>query len=175
MVDQMHRTCVKFPRYLSPLPSLPSLPVLAVSIAFSQVAIIDVEVFKTNTSFLTLFLGFENICWSNNPFFIVEAFDLEDVFPFFLDDIGVSTYYIEVMATTLSLLLKASKTSLVTLVFLASFALVGQKLLEILAIGYVNGKSINGLIPFWVFFLFFCRPIPVEILGVNLASTWGWL
>ena len=56
---------------------------------------------------------------------IVEAFDLDDIFPFLLDDVGVSTYCKGVMATTFLALL-ALKISLAILIFLASLTLIGR-------------------------------------------------
>lgn len=60
----------------------------------------------------------------------VIAFNLEDVFSFFLDGIGVSIYYRRVIVTTLFSSPTALKTTfLVVLIFFASLVLVDERLL----------------------------------------------
>lgn len=86
---------------------------------------------------------------------IVEAFDLRDVFPFLLNDIGISTYCREVMNMTQSLALLALKILLVVLVFFANLALVGRRLL-VLANRYISRMSINKFSSFKVFLFHFC-------------------
>lgn len=110
------------------------------------------------------------------PFFMaVVALDLRDIFLFFLNDVGVSTYYRRVIATTLFLTLFLSSTiprttSLVVQVFFASITLVGRRLLGMLA-RYINGKDVNRLILSEVFFLFFCRLVLLEILDINFLGA----
>lgn len=91
------------------------------------------------------------------PFSMAEvALDLEDVFYFFFNNVGVYTYYSKGVTATLPAT-SAPKTSLI-LVFFASLALVDRKLL-MLATRYVSKKSVNELSFFEVFFLFFCKPV----------------
>lgn len=93
---------------------------------------------------------------------IIKARDLEDVFLFLFDDISISTRYKRVMATTLPLPSTVPNTSLVVLVFFISLALVGGRLLGMLATKYINKNSINGLILPRI--LFFSCPLLLEIL-----------
>lgn len=92
--------------------------------------------------------------------FVVEILDFRDVFPFFFDNVGVSTHCRRIMATTLFLPLMVLRTSLMVLIFFISLALVGRRLLGVLVTRYVSGRSVNRLISFRVFFFFFCRLIP---------------
>ena len=86
------------------------------------------------------------------PFFIaIEALNMRNVVLFFFDDDGI--YYRGIMAVTLSLPLMTPRISLVVLVFFASLALVCERLLGMLGIKYVNGKSISKLISFSFFFI----------------------
>lgn len=87
------------------------------------------------------------------------ALNLEDVFLFFFDNVGVCTCYRRVLATTLLALL-VPKTSLVVLVFFASLALMGGRLLvlaiaERVSVDLVFLKFFSsffvGLFP-WVYF-----------------------
>lgn len=97
--------------------------------------------------------------------------DLEDIFPFLLDNISVYTYCKEVMATILFLAPKAPRTFLVVLV-LFWLALVDRRL-WVLATRYVNRRSISGFSLFGVFFFLFCRPVPLETLSINLLVIRG--
>ena len=90
----------------------------------------------------------------------VEILDLRDIFPFFLDDVGVSTHCKRVMAITPSISL-TSKTSLVVLFLFASLALVDRRLL-VLATKYISGKSVSGLNLSKVFLFFFCEPVSLR-------------
>ena len=56
----------------------------------------------------------------------IKALNLEDVFPFFFNDIGINTHYGKVMAMTLLLPPTVSGISLMVLVFFTSLALVGE-------------------------------------------------
>lgn len=90
--------------------------------------------------------------------------NLGDIFYYFFDSIGVSIRCRGVMATTTLLDLLAPKTSLlVVLVFLASLALVGGRLL-VFATRCINGRNVSGHSLFGVFLLFFCRLVPLETL-----------
>lgn len=99
----------------------------------------------------------------------VEALDLRDVFLFFLDNIGISTYYKEIMAMTLSLVFLAPRISLVVLVFLAILTLISRRLL-MLVTKFVNKKSVSGLSHYKVVPLLFCQLVPLEILLIDLTS-----
>lgn len=102
----------------------------------------------------------------------VVKLDLIDVFPFFLDNIGVSNYCKGVIATTLFLSSTVPKTIfLLVLVFFAGLALVNRRLLEIFTIKYISGKGVNRFIPSRVLLLFLCKHLTFEIFGVNLSST----
>lgn len=92
--------------------------------------------------------------------FIVEVLNLEDVFPVFFDGIGISTHCKKVMATNLFLLPIAPRISLVVLVLYTSLALVGERLLGMLAIRYVKKKSVSEFILSRVLLFFVCRPLP---------------
>lgn len=82
-----------------------------------------------------------------------EAFELKDVFLIFLDVIGVSTCCRGVVAIITLLALLTSRTSLlVVLIFFASLALVGVRLL-VLATRYVSGKRVSEFNLSRVFFL----------------------
>lgn len=100
---------------------------------------------------------------------IVVVLDLGNIFNFLFDGVGISTYCWEAVATIILLATLALRTSLV-LVFLASLALVGKKLL-VLVTRYVSGRSISGLSLFGVLIFLFCGPIPLKILKVHLASA----
>lgn len=103
------------------------------------------------------------------PLLMAEvALNLGDVFYVFFDDIGICTYCKKVVTTT-SLATLMLKTSL-ALVLLASLALMGE-----LPTRYVRIGKISRFSPFGVFFLFFCRLIPLGILSVNLTGIAGWL
>ena len=66
-------------------------------------------------------------------FIIVEAFDLRDVFLFLLDNVGISTYYRKMIATTLFTPSTTPKTSsMVLVIFFTSLALFGGRLLRYL-------------------------------------------
>lgn len=101
-------------------------------------------------------------------FFIVEAFNVEDILLFFFDDI--STYDKSVIAATLSLSF-ALKTSLVVLIFDASSTLVDGRLLKVFSTRYVSRKGISRLIFPQVFLLLFCKPVPSETLDIDLINT----
>lgn len=117
-------------------------------------------------------MDFKGISWSNALFIGVEILDLEDVFPFLLDDISISTYYRKVMATTLSLLPTTPKTtSLLILVFFAHLALVDGRLLRMFATIYVSRKGIIRLIPSKVFLLLFCKLVFLEALEINFLGV----
>lgn len=107
------------------------------------------------------------------PLFITDiALNLGDIFFFFLDDIGVRTYCRGVIITTLFFSPTAPKTTFLTvLVFFASPALVGKRLLGVLAIKYVSKEGVSGSIPFKDLFVLFYRPVLLETLGVNFLGT----
>lgn len=96
--------------------------------------------------------------------FIVEILNMRDIFSFFLDNVSVGINYWEVMATILFLPPMAPKIFLIVLVLFVSPALVGGRLLEMLAIKYINGKNISRIIPSRVFLRLFCRLIPLKTL-----------
>lgn len=103
---------------------------------------------------------------------VVIIFDLKDIFPFFLNDIGISTYCRRIMAMTLFLSPTTPKTtSLAVLVFFISLILVGRRLLGVLVTRYVSKRGVNELIFSRIFLLFFCRHVPLETLGVNLSDA----
>lgn len=79
---------------------------------------------------------------------VVIVLDLEDVFPFFLNDISVSTYCKEAIATTLSLSPMAPRTSLVIMVLFTGLVLIGE-----LSTRHINRGGISRLILFRVLFL----------------------
>lgn len=87
------------------------------------------------------------------------ALDLEDIFLFFFDNVGINTCYIKVMAMTFLASL-ALKTFLVVLVFFANLALVSKKL--VLVTRYISRKNISRLNLSGVLFLFFCRSVSLE-------------
>lgn len=94
----------------------------------------------------------------------VVTIDLGDIFHFFLDGVGVSICCKGVMATTTFLAAPVPKTSLlVVLVLFTSLALVGERLL-VLATRCVSEKNVNGLSPFKLNLLLFCRPVFFGIL-----------
>ena len=99
---------------------------------------------------------------------IVEILDLEDLFAFLLNDVGVSTYCKRVMATNLLTSL-VPRTSVVVLVFLASLVLVSKKLL-MLTTRYVSKRSVSELRFFRVFFLPLCGCVSLETLQINLSG-----
>ena len=69
----------------------------------------------------------------------------------------------------------APRTSLlVVLVFLASLALVGKRLL-VLVTRYVSGRSISRFSPSRVLLLFFHKPVPLETPRIDLPGPCGWL
>lgn len=89
----MHGTRIKSCGYSSLL-SLLSLPTAStVSTAFSPVLVTNMEVAKTDTSFLVSFLILETPIRIMLFLMIDEVLDLEDVFLVFLDNIGVSICY----------------------------------------------------------------------------------
>lgn len=93
-----------------------------------------------------------------------EALDLKDVslvFLVLLDDVSICIYCRKVVIAT-PLATSAPKTSLI-LNFFPYLVLVDGKLL-VLVTKYVSKGSINELSPSGVFFLFFCRPVPLKIL-----------
>ena len=107
------------------------------------------------------------------PLFIADVIlDLEDVFSLFFDDVSISIYCKEVMATISSTSL-ALKTSLVILVFLASLPLMSGKL--VLTTKHVSRKSVSKLSPSKVFPLLFCRPVPLKTPGIYLLGAEKWL
>ena len=101
---------------------------------------------------------------------IVEALNLRNISHFLFDGIGVSIHCKKIMLT-LSLTPSTLKISLlVVLVFLASLALVGRKLL-VLATRYISRRSISERNPSGVLVLLFCRPIPSRTPQIYLANT----
>lgn len=74
------------------------------------------------------------------------ALDLEDVFLFFLDDIGVCIYCKQVMAKTLFPAPTMRKISLVVLVLFARLVQKDRRL-WVLATRYISGRSVGGLSP----------------------------
>ena len=56
------------------------------------------------------------------PSMTVEVLDFGDVFPFFLDGVGINIHYKRVMTTNLALASSAPKTFLVFLVFIIRLA-----------------------------------------------------
>ena len=97
-----------------------------------------------------------------------EALDLRDVFLFFFNDVGVSTYCKKAMVTTFLAPLML-RTSLVILVFLTNLALVGGKLL-VFATRYVSKRSVSRLSLSKVFVFLFYRSVLLEILQINLLG-----
>lgn len=73
---------------------------------------------------------------------VVKILNLGNIFPFFLDDIGVSIRCRQIMTTTLFLPPTTPKTSLMLLVFFVSLTLMERRL-WVLATRYVNRKSIS--------------------------------
>lgn len=59
---------------------------------------------------------------------VVVILNLKDIFPFFLDDIGINTCCKEVIVTTLFLAPMALRISLVVMFFFAKLALKGGRL-----------------------------------------------
>ena len=98
---------------------------------------------------------------------------MEDIFFYFLDDIGINNCYKGVMAATFFLPFIMPRIFLVVLVFYASLTLVDRRLLGVLATKYVSGKSVSGLISSGVFFLLFYKHILLEILWINLVDAWS--
>lgn len=94
---------------------------------------------------------------------------MRDILLFFLDDI--ENCYKEVMVAILFLPLMVPITFLVVLVFFASLALVSRRLLGMLLTKYINGKSVNRLIFYKVFFLYFCRLVILETPSINLLDA----
>ena len=94
-----------------------------------------------------------------------EALDLGDVSLIFLDNVGVSTRYKGVMATTLSLSFVASGTSLVILVLLVSLALIGGLPTRRVSRGKISGFSLSE-----VFFLLLSGPVPLKTPYIHLAG-----
>lgn len=74
------------------------------------------------------------------------------------------------MAAILFLLPMMLKTSLIFLVFCAGLALVDGRLLKVLFTRNVSRGSVNGLILLVVFIRFLCKPVLLEIFGINLAD-----
>lgn len=102
-------------------------------------------------------------------FIIVIAFNLEDIFLFFFDDVDGYTCYRRVIVTTLLLSPTTLKTIfLAVLVFFASLALRDRRLFGVFATKYINRRGISGLSLFEVLF---GRFLPMKILGVNFPST----
>ena len=164
---QIYGTCVRFSGYSPLFLSLPSLLVLAdsavsavlkISTVSSLTLIINMEVVKTNTSFLDFFSG--NIWWRNVFFGDSWNTQMWRRLLFLYDDVSISTCCRGVIVTTFLALL-APKTSFVVLVFFASLALVGGRLL-VLVIRYVSGRSIIGLYISTVILFFFCKSILLE-------------
>ena len=89
---------------------------------------------------------------------IVEALDLRDIFHFFFDGVGLSTYYKRVMTTNFLATL-VSKTYLL-LVFFTSLALVSRKLL-VLATRYISKRNVSRLSFSGAFFLLFGKSVPL--------------
>ena len=139
---QMQRTCAKFVPKFSSLFS-PFSPVSLVSAlleAFSLSMVTSVKGVESNTSFWIFFL--RTLSGIMPLPIIVKRFDLKDIFPFFFDDVDVSTYCKGVMAMTLFLATSVPRISFMILVFLASLALISGRLL-VLATRYVSGKSVS--------------------------------
>lgn len=107
----------------------------------------------------------------------VEALDLGNIFHFFFDGVGVSTHGVSIrcrrVVAITSLVILAPKTSLV-LVFLATVALVGRRLL-VLATRRISKRDVSRLNLFKVFFLLLGGLIPLKTPEVNLLGLCRWL
>lgn len=103
-------------------------------------------------------------------FFIVEAFDVRNVFFFFLGN-DINTYCRKVVAVILFAPLTIPKIFMVVLVFFIAFALVGKRLLGLFLTRYVSKEGVSKLIFSDVFIFSFCKPISLKILGINLLNT----
>lgn len=140
--------------------------VSVVLIAFSLVPVTGMQVAKTNTTFCIFFL---RIFDSVMPFSItIETFNLKNIFFIFLDGIGISINCKKAMVTTFLTPLTPKK-FLVILVFLASLALMGKRLL-VFATKYISRRSVSGLNSFGVFSVFFYGFVPLRILQINLSG-----
>lgn len=93
----------------------------------------------------------------------VVVLDLGNIFPFLLDDIGVSTCSKGVMTMTLFSAFIAPRTSSAILILFTSLALVGGRF-WVVATRYVSGRSVSGLCPSRVFFFLLCRFVPLGTL-----------
>ena len=95
---------------------------------------------------------------------IIEVFDLEDVFFFFLGSNG-DTCHGRVLALSPSLFTTVLRTFLVVLILF----LVGGRYL--LPTKYVSKEDVDRLILSKVFIFFFRWSVPSETLGINLSSV----
>lgn len=110
----MNKICAK----IIPAYSLFSLflQVPAFLAVFFLIAVINIEVGKTNTSFLAFSSFFEDTYKSNSFFFTEKVFNIREVFFFFFSN-NVDTCCRKILALVLSLSIIVVKISLVVLVF----------------------------------------------------------
>lgn len=102
-------------------------------------------------------------------FFMVEIFDIGNIFFFFYEN-NIDIGYKGIIIATLFLSPTTSIAFLIGLVFFAGLALVNRKLLGLLPTRYVNRKSVSRFILPNIFILFFYRSISLETLDINLAD-----
>lgn len=103
---------------------------------------------------------------------IIKARNLEDIFFFLFDNVGISICCRGVMATTFLAVL-VPKTSLMVLVFLASLILVDGRL--VFATKYVSKKSVSRFGFSKIFFLLVCRLVSLETPWIYLPNVKRWL
>lgn len=112
----MNKTCARF--------ALRYLPFLLFLLAFFLVIVINIKVFKTNTSFFALF--FRTFAIVIALFFAKKIFNIEEVFFFYFSN-DVDNYYKKILAIALFPSFMMPKISLIVLILFIS--LVDRRLL----------------------------------------------
>ena len=128
-----------------------------------------VEIAKTDR-YLFFKIFFFDTCW-NNDFFSYNGSIWYRRYLDLLFKNNVNNYCKRVIATILSLFFVVPKNSFVILIFFISLVLMDGLLPTI----YINKERVSKFILPKVFILFFCWFISLEIFGINLLGTWGWL
>lgn len=153
---QIYRICVKFiPRYLLFLQFSP---------AFFLVAVTNIELIKTNISFLVLF--FYNTYQHNSLFFAEKVLNIEKILFFFYSN-NINTCYSKILALILFPSSIALRMFLVILVYF--IGLIDKRLLFFTK--YISKRGINRFILPRVLIFLFYQILALEKLGINLLHT----